>query len=79
MVSVRKMEKISGHPWVRAVAEVDWHGVRLRGIRLEQHAEGWRIAPPGRRIQGQWQNLFSIQDRRLEKELLESLRLRHGQ
>lgn len=78
MVCVRKMEKISGHPWVRAVAEVDWHGVRLRGVRLEQHAEGWRISPPGRRVQGVWQSLFSIQDRRLEQQLLESLRLRHG-
>ncbi|MBX3167664.1 MAG: hypothetical protein KF760_09635 [Candidatus Eremiobacteraeota bacterium] len=78
MVLVRKMEKISGHPWVRAVAEVDWYGIRLRGIRLEQHADGWRISPPGRRIQGMWQSLFSIQDRRLEQQLLESLRLRHG-
>ncbi|MFN8609606.1 MAG: hypothetical protein U0931_18850 [Vulcanimicrobiota bacterium] len=78
MFSVTSMHKIVGHPWVRAVAEVDWQGIRLRGIRLEQHREGWRLAPPGRRVQGIWQDLFSIQDRRLEQQLLESLRLRHG-
>ncbi len=78
MFQVMRMEKIHGHPWVRAVAEVEWHGLRLRGLRLEQHPEGWRLTPPGRRIQGAWQSLFSIQDRRLESALLESLRLRHG-
>jgi len=78
MFSVTRMEKIHGHPWVRAVAEVELKGLRLRGLKLEEHAEGWRLTPPGRRVQGVWQTLFSIQDRRLEKALLESLRLRHG-
>lgn len=78
MVQVRRVQKIHGHPWVRALVEVDWHGLRLRGLKLEEHAEGWRLCPPGRRIGGQWQSLFSIEDRQLERALLESLRLRHG-
>ena len=78
MFLVTKMEKITGHPWVRAVAEIELQGVRLRGVKLEQHPNGWRVTPPGRRIQGIWQSLFSIQDRNLERALLESLRLRHG-
>lgn len=78
MVQVKRVQKIHGHPWVRALVEVDWHGLRLRGLKLEQHAEGWRLSPPGRRVDGHWQSLFSIQDRRLEQALLESVRLRHG-
>ena len=78
MFQVTRMEKIQGHPWVRAVAEIEWQGLRLRGLKLEEHPGGWRVSPPGRRIQGSWQSLFSITDRRLEQSLLESLRLRHG-
>lgn len=77
MVKITRIERIQGHPWVRAVAEVDWHGVRLRGLKLEEHPQGWRLTPPGRKIQGQWQTLFTIQDPELERKLLEQLR-HHG-
>lgn len=78
MIQITRMEAVHGHPWVRAVAEVEFQGLRLRGLKLEEHPEGWKVTPPGRRIQGRWQFLFSIQDPKLEKALLASLRLRHG-
>lgn len=78
VLKLTRVEKIHGHPWIRAVAEIEVHGIRLRGIKLEEHREGWRVTPPGRRVQGCWQSLFSFADRQLETALLETLRLRHG-
>lgn len=77
-VRVTKVEKINGHPWIRAIAEIEMEGVQLRGLKLEQHPEGWRLTPPGRKINGGWQTVFSIQDRRLQQTVLEMVRLRHG-
>lgn len=75
-MKITRLEKVHGHPWIRAVAEVEFQGLQLRGLRLEEHAYGWKLTPPGRRIQGHWQDLFRITDRKVELALLNSLRQR---
>jgi hypothetical protein len=76
-VELVKLEKVPDHPWIRAVAEFRVYGLRLRGLKLEQHPEGWRLTPPGRRLRGGWQSVFSIDDRRLQQAMMEAM-LHHG-
>lgn len=77
-MKICRVEKIHGHPWIRAVAVVEWHGLQISGLKLEQHPEGWRLTAPGRRLNGEWQTLVRFTDRSVEQMLLEAVRLRHG-
>ena len=76
-VQLIKVEKVQDHPWIRAVGEFRVHGLRLRGLKLEEHPEGFRLTPPGRRIRGSWQSVFSVDDRGLQRQMLEAM-LSHG-
>ena len=78
MLKVHRIEKIHGHPWVRAVVEVEWSGLILKGLKLEEHPQGWRLSPPGRKVAGGWQQIFRFLDARLEQQWLEELRGRLG-
>lgn len=56
------------------MAEVECNGFLLRGLKIEEHPQGWRLNPPGRKVAGAWQQVFQLCDRQLEARLLELLR-----
>ncbi len=70
-MSIQIVSVIEGRGLVQAVFEVDYAGLRLRGLKLNR---GGGLATPGRKIQGAWQQLYDIRDPALK----EALRLEVG-
>lgn len=58
-MSIQIVSVIEGRGLVQAVLEVDYAGLRLRGLKVNS-AGG--LAMPGRKIQGAWQQLYDIRD-----------------
>lgn len=69
---LRKLTHVNGHPTLRALAEIEWHGILIRGMKLEHFPKGgWKVLPPGRLCQGQWQTILVIDDPAVQKCLVD--------
>lgn len=69
-LTVEKFQRLKGHPFVRATAEVCYGGVCLRGLRLEERGGDFSLGFPGRKVRQAWQVLFELRD----PELADGLR-----
>lgn len=70
-ISITEFRIIKRHPYVRALASLNYFGLKLRGLRLEQSRNGeLTLGFPGRKIQGHWQIVYQAE----EPEVLESLK-----
>ena len=65
-MSIQIVSVIAGRGLVQAVLEVDYAGLRLRGLKLNRCGG---LATPGRKIQGAWQQLYDIRDPALKAAL----------
>ncbi|MEW6279923.1 MAG: hypothetical protein AB1758_14940 [Candidatus Eremiobacterota bacterium] len=70
--TVRSMTRLEGGK-VKAVAEVDYAGLRLRGLKLEEREGRLDLTMPGRRVAGKWQLVFEVQAGELHRRLHEVL------
>jgi hypothetical protein len=55
---------------VCAVAEIEYAGLRLRGLKLEFRGGKWEVTVPGRRVRAGWQEVYDI----VSPSLLDRLR-----
>lgn len=67
-VYVCSMALIEG-TYIRAVAEVDYAGLRLRGLKLEQRGGRFELQLPGRRLKQGWQIVYEIMSEALQQRL----------
>jgi hypothetical protein len=67
-VNIRSMTLIEG-VYTRAVAEIDYAGLRLRGLKLELHEGRWELSLPGRRMKTGWQVVYEIVSPMLQDRL----------
>lgn len=79
-VQICSMHLIERSP-VCAVAEVEYAGLRLRGLKLEFRGGKWSVTVPGRRVRAGWQDVYDIvsetlQDRLRSEMLAEYVRRR---
>ena len=72
-MSIQIVSVLEGRGLVRAVFEIDYAGLRLRGLKLQRHQDQWRLATPGRKIQDSWQLLYDIRDPVLQSQWLGQL------
>ncbi len=73
-VTIVNFKTVQRHPYVRAVADIQLHGLILRGIRIEQDSQGTlHLGFPGRKIRGNWQTLFEPVSSQRKGMLLEHL------
>jgi hypothetical protein len=59
--------------YLKAVAEIDYAGLRLRGLKLEHREGRFTVALPGRRMRGGWQVVYEIMSDTLQERLRSSL------
>lgn len=73
-VSITHFRIVENHPYLRALADLRFGGIQLRGLRLEEKSRGeLTLGFPGRKIQGYWQVLYETQCPRLQQQILQSL------
>lgn len=71
---IRNLVRIEGHRTLKAVAELEWDGITLRGLKLEYYEQGgWRISTPSRHMRGRWEQVFQIVDPLVQKRLCERM------
>ncbi len=59
---------------LRAVVEAEVEGLTLRGLKLEWHGPNhWRLVPPGRKVQHQWQIIYDFSTRAVYDCLLQKV------
>ncbi len=58
---------------MRAVAEVDYAGVRLRGLKLQVCNGRYELSLPGRRMKNGWQIIYEILSPMLQDRLRSAL------
>ncbi len=70
-ISVTQFRLVKNHPYLRALADLNFSGLQLRGLRLEQDSKGQlTLGFPGRKIQGHWQVLYEPEDQKIHATLL---------
>ena len=69
-MSIQIVSVLEGRGLVRAVFEVDYAGLRLRGLKLQSSGA---LGMPSRKIQDRWQQLYDVRDPQLREELLRRL------
>lgn len=73
-ISVLNFHTVEGHPYLRALADLEVNKITLRGLRLEDRGRGeFTLGFPGRKIQGHWQVLYQTHDPQTHSLLLQSL------
>jgi hypothetical protein len=74
VINLRKIARRNFADPVRAVVEAEVDGLTLRGLKLEWHGPNhWRLVPPGRRIQHQWQIIYDFSTRSVYDCLLKKV------
>ena len=71
-VHVKSLKRIQNFSHVRAVAEVEYGGLLLRGLKLEERDGQFHLEAAGRRVNGGWQLVYELRN----PELLARLRER---
>lgn len=59
-IKLRSLRKVRNFSNVRAVAEVEYGGLLLRGLKLEEHGGEFRLEGAGRKISGGWQLVYEL-------------------
>ena len=73
-ISVTQFRLVKNHPYLRALADLNFSGLQLRGLRLEQESNGeLSLGFPGRKMQGHWQVLYEPEDHLIHNTLLECM------
>ncbi len=67
-VQICSMSLLEGR-CVRAVAELDYAGLRLRGLKLEEREGGLHLSLPGRRLKNGWQVVYEFVSEDLHQRL----------
>lgn len=74
VINLRKIARRNFADPVRAVVEAEVDGLTLRGLKLEWHGPNhWRLVPPGRRVQHQWQIIYDFSTRSVYDCLLKKV------
>jgi hypothetical protein len=73
--SIHRFQVINNHPYMRALADVEFNKLMLRGLKLEDRGRGdLTLGFPGRKVQGHWQVVYETHDRSFHSELLQCLK-----
>lgn len=73
-ITILNFRPIKNHPYMRALADLEVNKITLRGLRLEDLGGGrLTLGFPGRKVQGQWQVLYQMEDRQMRALLLDRL------
>lgn len=67
-VQISSMSLLEGR-CVRAVAELDYAGLRLRGLKLEERDGSLQLSLPGRRLKNGWQVVYEFVSEDLHRRL----------
>jgi len=70
---ITEFQVVENHPYLKAIANVKWNGLHLRGLRLVEGHGKLGLGFPGRKIQGQWQVVYETSDRSAKNRLLQQL------
>ncbi len=70
---VRSLERIQNFSAVRAVAEVEYGGILIRGLKLEERNGHYELAAAGRKINGSWQLVYELRNPELVNRLRDRL------
>lgn len=74
-ISVIEFQVVKGHPYLRALADLSYHGLTLRGLRLEEREKKeLTLGLPGRKIQSRWQIVYEPSNPGTASELLSVMR-----
>lgn len=72
-IKIRRMTAIRNRSPVRAVAEVEYAGLLLRGLKLEGSGGELQLRTPGRKVGGAWQLVYELLSEELTDRLSASL------
>lgn len=66
---VKSLERIRNYSTVRAVAEVEFDGLLIRGLKLEERNGEYQLSAAGRKINGSWQLVYELRNPELAARL----------
>lgn len=72
--TISNFRLVTGHPYLRALADISMAGFVVRGIKLEESSGGeLHLRFPGRKLQGTWQLVCESENAVSHKSLLARL------
>lgn len=74
-IKLKKLHRIQNFSHVRAVAEVEYGGLLLRGLKLEERNGEYELTAAGRKVNGGWQLVYELRPdlaQRLRDHVLEA-------
>ena len=66
---IKRLQRIQNFSPVRAVAEVEYGGLLIRGLKLEERDGEFHLSAAGRKVNGSWQLVYELRNRDLATRL----------
>lgn len=66
---VKRLQRIQNFSHVKAVAEVEYGGLLIRGLKLEERDGEFHLEAAGRKVNGGWQLVYELRNPELAARL----------
>ena len=66
---IKSLERVKNYSNVLAVAEVEYGGILIRGLKLEERNGDYQLSAAGRKVNGSWQLVYELQSPELATRL----------